>query len=337
MNKITKQIVLNREVSIKRMKRILNKKLKDIIKSMLIFFAVMFIMTFIACSFQGESNPLQTAIQVTAFFFGVGTIGLVGYIVFDYLSEKNVQFNKLSKVDFINSKEMYRDLLTKYSPVMLAYIDEMHYDYDISIVSGILSLKNKGFIEVEEDKINIVKFDFYNLGLPEKYIIENIRNGKVQISETDDQLKFDIFEEAKRKGLIVSDKSQMRIFWEKFKKLMLITLIFISVWILFCFLTGRKELINVISSDIVAIAWFLGYIYMCVYAIKFEKNPYIRTKSAEELNIKLEGLKNYLKEYSLLKDKESKDIVLWEDYLIYSVIFNQNNSILSEYKKYYTD
>lgn len=69
--------------------------------------------------------------------------------------------------------------------------------------------------------------------------------------------------------------------------------------------------------------------------MKSQENLYNRSKLAEELNKKLEGLKNYINEYSLLKDKTSEDITLWEDYLIYSVIFNQNNDIIEEYKKYY--
>ena len=80
---------------------------------------------------------------------------------------------------------------------------------------------------------------------------------------------------------------------------------------------------------------FLVYIYVCLYSMKSQENLYDRSKSAEELNHKLEGLKNYINEYSLLKDKTSEEIRLWEDYLIYSVIFNQNNDIVEEYKKYY--
>ena len=39
---------------------------------------------------------------------------------------------------------------------------------------------------------------------------------------------------------------------------------------------------------------------------------------------------NNIDEYSLLKEKTSEDITIWEDYLIYSVIFNQNNDIIEE-------
>ena len=74
------------------------------------------------------------------------------------------------------------------------------------------------------------------------------------------------------------------------------------------------------------------FFYIRNYA---ESEPYRRTNKAKELNKKLEGLKNYLKNYSMLDEIEAEAISLWEDYIIYSVIFKQNKNILSDYKKYY--
>ncbi len=61
---------------------------------------------------------------------------------------------------------------------------------------------------------------------------------------------------------------------------------------------------------------------------------YKRTTKGRELNQKLEGLKNYLKDYSMLDEREAKELELWDDYLIYSVMFGQNKKIMEEYEKY---
>ena len=71
------------------------------------------------------------------------------------------------------------------------------------------------------------------------------------------------------------------------------------------------------------------------YPYNFSNFTKKRTENAKELNKKLEGLKAYLNNYSTLDAKEAKNLSLWEDYLIYSVIFRQNMRILKEYKKYY--
>ena len=48
---------------------------------------------------------------------------------------------------------------------------------------------------------------------------------------------------------------------------------------------------------------------------------------------KLEGLKKYLEDFSSLENKSEEELILWEDYLIYSVIFNQNEKIIKEYRE----
>ena len=77
------------------------------------------------------------------------------------------------------------------------------------------------------------------------------------------------------------------------------------------------------------------FIYFNTYILKMKKNNYIRTKKGEALNENLEGLKNYLKDFSTMDERDEKSLALWEDYLIYSVIFNQNaktvKNILNKY------
>ena len=81
---------------------------------------------------------------------------------------------------------------------------------------------------------------------------------------------------------------------------------------------------------------FLSVLYCCYYAYRKGKGGklYKRTQKGKEINKKLEGLKHYLKDYSLLSEREAKEIELWEDYLIYSVMFGQNKKVIEEYEKY---
>ena len=68
---------------------------------------------------DGETNPLKEALYMTGLFV-LGCIVLFGgtavclfiiYMVFDYLTERNIQIIKLNKSDFINDKQLYRDIL----------------------------------------------------------------------------------------------------------------------------------------------------------------------------------------------------------------------------------
>lgn len=79
---------------------------------------------------------------------------------------------------------------------------------------------------------------------------------------------------------------------------------------------------------------FLG-IYLFTYIMKSKMNNYIRTGKGEEINERLEGLKNYLNDYSLMHERDENSLNVWDDYLIYSVIFNQNTKIIKNiYDKY---
>ena len=78
---------------------------------------------------------------------------------------------------------------------------------------------------------------------------------------------------------------------------------------------------------IVYLPIYIG-IYFSTYIIKSKKNSYIRTAKGEAINENLEGLKNYLKDFSLMNEKNEKSLILWEDYLIYAVIFNQNTKVV---------
>ena len=71
-----------------------------------------------------------------------------------------------------------------------------------------------------------------------------------------------------------------------------------------------------------------------VYVVHVSHNPGVRTKKGEEINLRLEGLKNFLKDFSTLDQKTQEQLVLWDEYLIYSVLFEQNEKIVSEYMKY---
>ena len=51
-----------------------------------------------------------------------------------------------------------------------------------------------------------------------------------------------------------------------------------------------------------------------------------------EVNYKLDGLKNFIRDFSSLDERTKEEIILWDDYLIYSVIFGDNKKIYNEMK-----
>ncbi len=93
------------------------------------------------------------------------------------------------------------------------------------------------------------------------------------------------------------------------------------------------DLLFVVLSDVLLVM----SIYMIIEQIMYFNKNYARTKKGTELLRKAYALKNYLREYSLIQEKNEEELVLWENYLVYSVILDINmkvkDSIIEKYMK----
>ena len=100
---------------------------------------------------------------------------------------------------------------------------------------------------------------------------------------------------------------------------------------------------NVLLVFVIFVIFFILFLILTYYPLtkiislkiltnKLKQNNAIRTSTGEEVNLKLEGLKNFLKDFSILDKKTKEELIIWKDYLIYSVIFNQNTKIVDKYK-----
>ena len=61
---------------------------------------------------------------------------------------------------------------------------------------------------------------------------------------------------------------------------------------------------------------------------------YERTKEGKILVEQMVGIKNYIHDFSLLSEKEKEDISLWEDFLIYAVVLEENKNIIDDICNY---
>jgi len=71
-------------------------------------------------------------------------------------------------------------------------------------------------------------------------------------------------------------------------------------------------------------------IYIISYLKLNKLDPYIRSKKGKEITLKLEGLRNYIKDFSALDERDHGELIIWDDYLIYSVILGQNTKAVKE-------
>lgn len=72
---------------------------------------------------------------------------------------------------------------------------------------------------------------------------------------------------------------------------------------------------------------FLIIFFFIIDQIKYFRKNYIRTSKGTEVLNKAYALKNYLKDFSLIKKRNEEELILWEYYLIYAVILDVNVEI----------
>jgi len=252
------------------------------------------------------------------------------------IAAKHAKKDKLIDIDFGAHKGYYRDIIRDYSPAVLGYIDNLEFDKNKSIVATFLKLKNLKIIDIIEDEIQIINKE-YNLEEHEKYLLENKEN--FSLGRYHDL----IIKDSKEKGLIEVKKV-------KKNKIFMAVLLMILMPLLLFLLISTNAISNVkigenffgiiilICFIIVFLTLFMSPIiiihYIAQYTLSSTLSSYGRAEKGEEINKMLEGLKNYIKDFSVLDQRVAKEIYLWEDYLIYSILFDQNIKIIKEFEKY---
>lgn len=273
----------------------------------------------------------------------IQNIWLIILFVAIKLGVRSYKKDKLTNIDFKKDKEYYREILEKYSPLILSYIDDFNIDTQTDCIASILYLQKNGYISIENNKIVYNKKDTINLDENEIYILSCIKDGKIELNEY--ELIKKIQKDGVEKGLLEEKKDFKK---RKAKKILMAVAIFFVILAMLIFIVFNLQnkyidnslliiMIFIIlgTSLITLVSYpFIMTIYMITYIIAESQNPLFRTKRGEMINKKIEGLRSYLQDYSLLSEKDSKDIIIWEEYLIYSVLFHQNTKIIEEYKKY---
>ena len=185
----------------------------------------------------------------------------------------------------IKSKEIYRELNEKYTPAMASYLIDISVEEGKDILATILDLNVRKYLTYLKDDNNELKIKFENknidnLYIHEKYIINQIKNNElINPKEFSNRVKEDCIKE----GLIKEKDNNI------FDIIILSTFILSPVIGL---IFGKAELGS-----------FLFII--CIIMILLRAGmDFDRTKKGKKASLKYKGLKNYLKEYTLVKTRD---------------------------------
>lgn len=304
------------------------KNIKDYIKNITLVYIVLILLIF---------TPIQLIISVVkgivdgniigntwtsilfiikiGFGFGVIIYGIAGVIyVFQILKRKS---------SIISSNEYVRELPETFPPAVASLLLDSSIETTTDYTATIAYLISKGFVKIDEEteKAIAIKDQIGLLTSHEQYAYNCIL-GRVKFNH--EEFKRLVVSDAKNMGLITNEKRKIhfiRNFSISIVTFMVLSIVLEKVTnpILYSIIGG----IGALSG--ISIFGVIGYsIYL---SKKHITESYRRTRLGNVEALRWTGVKKYIKDYTLLSDRELKDIELFEDYIPYAISLNEAKSI----------
>lgn len=152
--------------------------------------------------------------------------------------------------------------------------------------------------------------------------------------------------DVKKTGYVFEEENE-KINMTEFAQIVIVMIILFTLIVLFIlpFLVPLiQEFLEEIYMDteyskvsiLIFLAYALCFVSLPIYQwIEKRIHFVVRTDSGFELSGKLKGLKKFLKDFSKLSDSELKQMELYDEYVIYSVVLNLKGNIDRESRKLY--
>lgn len=274
---------------------------------------IAFSITILTASYKNGwdySSPLF----IIALILGVGFPLILGMV---FISLNIVERIINSGKTVMNFEKGYiRDLPKYCSPAIASIVYNLKTDVYKDYTATVLYLYIKKYIDMEktEDRYKIKEGknnDFSSLSKSENYVLDVIRSRKEFNAFNFEQI---IINEAQEKKLLTDKK------YSKTPKILLILVIALILLIII-------YKINFVLFFIYATAagtTILGYYLMNGID---ENIKYKRTKDGKNIALLLKGLKRYMKEYTLIKDKEIDYIQILENYIPYALVLGEADTV----------
>lgn len=285
-------------------------------------FAIFFATIALVAGLKNGWRYTKTLLFV-ALLIGVGLPAILGLCYLIIIIFLNIMNSGRTIINF--DKEYIRDLPKYCSPAISSLIYNLKLDVYKDYTATVLYLCIKKYINLIKDgdtyKLKIGKEkNISDLGRCERYVLEIITN-KNKFDEN--QFKKEIIKEAQEKGLITDKKHS------KIAKIILI-LIFASVLLIIAH--NVSNVLFIICISILGAILYSGYLILKLKdenQINFEvvDTEYVRTEDGKNIALLLKGLKRYINEYTLIKDKEIDYIQVLENYIPYALVLDEADKV----------
>lgn len=223
--------------------------------------------------------------------------------------------NILKKKHEVKFVTYTKEIDDKYTPAMASFLIDNYIESNEAILATILDLELKGFLETKRLKktmdIKALPKETNGLYLHEKYIVNCFETNK-----SINPIEFEklIIEDCEKANLVQPKRDNSDI-WIK------IILLSIGIFPLL----GVLEYIN---EDLMAFAILTYIIFFIVsFCVLSQYKRHNRTGKGEKVAASFKGLQKYIKDYTLLKEKDIDYVELAERYIPYALALGEASNI----------
>ncbi len=242
----------------------------------------------------------------------------------------------------VQNLDYYRDNLSELSPAIVSLLIDLDIYGKKDIAATLLRMQNKGVIHFNKTGgIIAVAEKMQDLDDGEIELLNIIKNGKLNNKKLLLQWMKNRFNDAEKLGYI---KKKAGISNEpKGVPLLLGIVSFIcgfAVWGWFIgssFFDRFDSLIGVLEVFAVLLVIDLLFFMpmylltrLSMYNQRFRHHVWERTELGNETAEKIFGLARFIHEFSLLSEAKKEQVALWDDYLVYAIVLEENEQIVED-------
>ncbi|MDR2571697.1 MAG: DUF2207 domain-containing protein [Oscillospiraceae bacterium] len=312
---------------------------------------------------QGSSIMLLLftiiAVEMFLFFF----IPIIG-VFFGIQSGRKKGYRERATFTATQGITYYRDILCDVNPADLSIVMDLKIDSCKDISATLLRLYNKNAIDFESGQI-VYKGKNAALDNSESELVAMISSGGITQSGIN-TWKENRREEAKNKGYVeqadkpkgcagcgvgclgiiivivcfivlffITNDNSFEIYEEVLDKIGDKNAVIIAsdIQIINRFLTSA--VIAFALLDIIMIFPAFSIFRFFAYSAVKSTNTLKRTNKGDELAEKAAGLKRFINEFSTLSERKKEEVMLWDDFLVYAVVLEENDMMVNDIVKFY--
>jgi len=300
--------------------------------------------------FNSWTNPQVYIIGLAMSFFTLSMLAFPFPIAGAVLGAQKGKARRIrDDSTFIQVQDLdyYRDNLSGLSPALVSLLIDLDIYGKKDVAATLLRMQKKGAVHLNnKGGIIIAAGNILGLDNGERELLSIIKSGKLNDKKLLLEWTRNRFNDAEIIGYI---KKKTGISNEpKGKSVMLAVLSFIGGFIVWGFFIASElyKITGSLTGTLLALAVLLVsdmLFFMPMYLLtrwslynkRFRKTIWERTELGNETAEKISGLARFIHEFSLLSEAKKEQVALWDDYLVYAIVLEENEQIVKDISRLY--